>query len=143
MTMSNQNPNFLLRLIENFLKCFVMITWQHIWCREAVLIISSQEQISDWLFFQQGLALSNSQLGQWSTEYRVGLCPRLQGKAEAGNHLHPCSSMYILPTPLYTFSKVPKRRICSTIRSFFSISDHFLHSGDLNVWFRGDTEGRN
>ena len=34
--------------------------------------------------------------------------------------LHPNISMYILHTVLYTFSKVLTRRICLTIKSFFS-----------------------
>ena len=36
------------------------------------------------------------------------------------NHLHPNISMHILHTVLYTFSKVLTRRICLTIKSFFT-----------------------
>ena len=36
------------------------------------------------------------------------------------NSLHPNISMQILHTVLYTFSKVLTRRICLTIKSFFS-----------------------
>ena len=36
------------------------------------------------------------------------------------NPQHPNISMYILPTVLYTFLKVLSRRICLTMKSFFS-----------------------
>ena len=36
------------------------------------------------------------------------------------NPLHPNISMHILHTTLYTFPRVLTRRICSTIKSFFS-----------------------
>ena len=49
--------------------------------------------------------------------------------------------MHILHTVLYTFFKVRMRRICLTMKTFFS--DHFLYSHDLNVRFRGDIVRRN
>ena len=36
------------------------------------------------------------------------------------NLLHPNTSMHILHTVLYTFPEVLSRRICLTVRSFFS-----------------------
>ena len=52
------------------------------------------------------------------------------------NLLHPNISLQILHTVLYTFLKVLSRRICKTIKRFFLVGDHFLHSSDLNMWFR-------
>ena len=45
--------------------------------------------------------------------------------------------MYILQTVLKTFLKVLTRRICLTIKSFFSWWS-FHYSCDLDVWFRGN-----
>ena len=59
------------------------------------------------------------------------------------NPLHPNISIHFLHTVLYTFPMILTKRICLTIKSFFScIGDHFLYSHDLNVCFRGDTDGR-
>ena len=51
---------------------------------------------------------------------------------------HPNISMHILHTVLYTFPNVLARRICLTIKRFFSWLSFLAH--DLNVWFRGDIE---
>ena len=45
--------------------------------------------------------------------------------------------MHILHTVLWTFPRVPSRRICLTIKSFFNRWS-VPYSPDLNVWFRGD-----
>ena len=52
------------------------------------------------------------------------------------NPLHPNISMHILHTVLYTFPKVLTRRICLTIKSFFS-----LRSVPLFAWFWCVIEG--
>ena len=41
-------------------------------------------------------------------------------------------SMHILHTFLYASPNVLARRICSTIKSFFFVSDHLLNSHDNN-----------
>ena len=57
------------------------------------------------------------------------------------NSLHPNISLQVFHTVLYTFPMVLIMRICLTKN--FSSLDHFLYSCDLNVWFKGDTVGRN
>ena len=49
--------------------------------------------------------------------------------------------MHILHTVLYTFPKEVTRRVCLTIKNFFS-GDHFPYSHDLNVRFKGGIVGR-
>ena len=58
------------------------------------------------------------------------------------NPLYPSISKHILHTALYTFPEVLTRRFCLLNKASF-VGNHFLHSHDLNVWFRGDIEGRN
>ena len=57
------------------------------------------------------------------------------------NPLHTNISIQFLPTVLYTFPMVLTKRICLTIKAS-QVGDHFLYSHDLNVCFRGDTDGR-
>ena len=64
-----------------------------------------------------------------------------QSNAVIINPLHPSISGHILHTVLYTFPKVLTRRICLTIKAS-QVGDHFLYSHDLNVCFRGDSDGR-
>ena len=52
------------------------------------------------------------------------------------NLLHPDIGLQILHTVLYTFLKVLSRRICKIIKRIFLVGEHFLHSSDLNMWFR-------
>ena len=49
--------------------------------------------------------------------------------------------MNIFLTVIYTFPKVLIRRICLTIKTFFSLWS-FFHSPNLNVWLRRDTVRR-
>ena len=50
--------------------------------------------------------------------------------------LHADISTNNLHTVLFTFPKVVTRRICLTIKNFF-VSDNFLYSHNVNVWFGG------
>ena len=52
-------------------------------------------------------------------------------------------SMHILYTVLYTFPKVLARRICLTIKSFFSWWSFPLFPWPFHVWFRRDIVRRN
>ena len=57
------------------------------------------------------------------------------------HHLHPNINMHILHTVLYTFPKVLTRRICLTIKSFFSWWSFPLFLWPK--WFRGNIVRRN
>ena len=51
------------------------------------------------------------------------------------NPLYPSISKHILHTVLYTFPEVLTRRFCLLNKASF-VGNHFLHSHDLNMWFR-------
>ena len=52
------------------------------------------------------------------------------------------TSIHILITVLLAFAMITTRRICLTIKSFFSWW-HSLYSHNFNVWFGDDIVGRN
>ena len=71
-----------------------------------------------------------------------GVVKKLAGymtSLEVMNPLHINISVYILLIDLHICPKVLKRRIC--LASL--VGDYFLHSCNLNVWFRGDIVKRN
>ena len=134
MTMSNQSPNFLLHLIENFLKCFVMdYMTAHMMQRSSTdNFLPRTDQLL--AVFQQGLALTVSQVsGVLNNVLAFVHAYKEKQRKEIVLTIYTLAAVCIFSLLLSThFLRCRKGEFVQQSGAF-SVSDHFLHSGDLNV----------